>query len=456
MVTLPEHACRALAVAAFLLLTSPASTATGSVILPDAEIAKARALMKERRPDQALAVLRPLARSYPQRTNFRFLLGLAAIEASQMPDVADADREALLDDAIATLRKILVDQPELVRVRLELARAFFYKEEDRLARDHFERVLASRLPAPVVANVNRFLAQIRARRRWSMYLGASVAPDTNIGATSDEEIIYIFDLPFRRDNADDLTTSGIGTSVWAGGEYQHPLGNRLRLRAGADVTRREYSGSEFDETHLSVHAGPRWLMDPRTELSLLANVRWRRRAGHVYHDDTGARIEARRRLGTRVTANARVSWHQRDYRGGALQDGPVIDASLGGTWRLSPTLQANTVFGYAKERPEGLRNRNESRWLRAGLAVALPRGFNVSGSAQLRRTGFEGDWQPFTRPGEHRSDRTRSLHLLVHKRDFTFFGFSPQAVVIREIRDSTAQLHDYRRTRGELRFERQF
>ena len=134
----------------------------------------------------------------------------------------------------------------------------------------------------------------------------------------------------------------------------------------------------------------------------------------------------------------------------------MIDASLGGTWRLSPTLQANTVFGYAKERPEGLRNRNESRWLRAGLAVALPRGFNVSGSAQLRRTGFEGDWQPFTRPGEHRSDRTRSLHLLVHKRDFTFFGFSPQAVVIREIRDSTAQLHDYRRTRGELRFERQF
>ena len=55
-----------------------------------------------------------------------------------------------------------------------------------------------------------------------MYLGAAVAPDTNIGGTSDERIIYIRGLPFRRD-AEDLTTSGVGISVWTGGEYQYPL-----------------------------------------------------------------------------------------------------------------------------------------------------------------------------------------------------------------------------------------
>ena len=82
-------------------------------------------------------------------------------------------------------------------------------------------------PAGVALNVNRFLSVMRARKRWSLRLGAAVAPDTNIGAGSDERIVYIpFAgqlLPFRRDQ-EELTTSGIGVSAWLGGEYQYPLG----------------------------------------------------------------------------------------------------------------------------------------------------------------------------------------------------------------------------------------
>ena len=146
-----------------------------------------------------------------------FLIGLAAAGASQQPNLADDEREALLDEAIASLRSVLINRPDLVRVRLELARAFFLKGEDSLARGHFERVLAGKPPAPVAANVQRFLAEIRARRRWTMYLGGAMSPDSNIGGGSDERIIYINDLPFRRD-AEELTTSGIGVSVWTGGE----------------------------------------------------------------------------------------------------------------------------------------------------------------------------------------------------------------------------------------------
>ena len=48
-------------------------------------------------------------------------------------------------------------------MRLELARAFFLKEEDTLARRHFEQVLAGRPPPPVVANIVRFLRTMRSR-----------------------------------------------------------------------------------------------------------------------------------------------------------------------------------------------------------------------------------------------------------------------------------------------------
>ena len=144
----------------------------------------------------------------------------------------------------------------------------------------------------MIANVRRFLAEIRARRRWSLHAGFALAPDTNIGGTSDERIIHIdFDgrrLPFRRD-AEDLTTSGIGVSVWTGGEYQYPLGDGVRLRAGANLSRRDYAGSRFDQTFGSGHAGPRWLADRNTEASVLASVQRRWSAGAPAYDALGAR-----------------------------------------------------------------------------------------------------------------------------------------------------------------------
>ena len=456
MITTFERLCRVLAAAAFLLLPAPASNAAESTLSPDTGVAAARALFNEGRPAEALAILRPLARSHPERTSIHFLVGLAAIETSRKPDVTETEQQALLDEAIATLRGILVDQPALVRVRLELARAFFYKREDSLAREHFERVMAGNPPPAVATNVRLFLGQIRARRRWSMYLGTALVPDSNIGASSDEEIIYIFDLPFSRTNTDELTTSGVGASVWTGGEYQHPLTNRLRLRTGADLARREHAGHRFDDMNLSVHTGPRWLVDRQTELSVLANVSRRWEGGKTDHDATGARIEARRRLTSRVTTNARASWARRDYERRNDLNGPFVDASVGSTWTISPILQAHSTIGYSRDRPRALSQRNSSRRVRVGLSAALPLGFNVGASTQVRWTDYKGSWFPFTRDGSPREDRTRSLSLSLLKRDFTLFGFSPQMVVTHEERDSSAQLHDYDRTNGELRMIRQF
>ena len=453
---------RTLTAAAFLLLAVPVPVAAESALPPDADVAKARELFDAGRPDLTLEVLRPLSRAYPERTDIRFLHGLAAIELARRPGLVAEDRTALLDEAIATLRAALVDQPELVRVRLELARAFFYKREDTLARGHFERVLAGEVPAAVKANVGRFLAQIRARRRWTMYLGAALLPDTNIGSGTEEDVLYInfggIDLPFDYQPAQEQTTSGVGASLWVGGEYQQPLAERLRLRAGADLRRREYAGRRYDSTNLSLHTGPRWLVDRRTEASLLASARRHWTGTSIEHDALGARIEARRWLAPRFSANAGASWHHRDYRNSDDLDGPLVDLSLGGTWTLTPTLRAHSSVGYAQERPSRENRRSRSRTLRAGFTAALPRGFNVGSNAQLRWTDYEGLEVPQHRPrdGSSREDRTWSLSLTLLKRDLTIYGFSPQLVVTHEERESNAQLVSYDRTHGELRFVRQF
>ena len=447
---------RALAAGAFLLLAAPTSNAAvNPPSSPGTGVATAKALIEEGRFNEALILLQPLVRDRNAEADVLFLIGLAAIGAAQQPGVSGDARDTLLDAAIESLRVILINRPGLVRVRLELARAFFLKGEDSLARGHFERVLAGKPPAPVVANVQRFLAEIRARRRWTMYLGAAMSPDSNIGGASDEQIIYINDLPFRRD-AEELTTSGIGVSVWTGGEYQHPLGDRLRLRLGGDLSRQDYGGRKFDQTSVSVHAGPRWLVDRDTEVSLVGNVRRRWTGTAPSHDDLGARVEAGHRLTPRIRVNGRASWYRRDNRTRDFLDGPILDFTLGGSWVILPILRADGAAGYARERPESERWRNASRWLRLGASVALPLGFSVGGSGELRWTDYEGNWFPHTPDGAPREDRTRILRATVHNRAFTLYGFSPQLVVTNEARDTNAQLYDYKRTRAELRAVRQF
>ena len=456
-----SHLIPVLALAACVaLLGAPGGSAMATQPPPPtAGLTDARALLGVGKFDEALAILRPLAAGRTVHGDVLFYIGLAATGASQKPGVPEETRNALLDEAIAAFRTMLIDRPELVRVRLELARVFFLKGKDSLARRHFEQVLAGDLPPPVIANVQRFLSELRARKRWTIYFGAAIAPDSNIGAASDERFIEIHiggvPLPFRRDQ-EELTTSGVGLSLWTGGEYQHPLGDRFRLRAGGDLSRREYPGGDFDQTNLGVHLGPRWLPDARTDLNLLASARRSLVAGTSDYDALGGRFEARRRLTPRVAVTGRASWHDHRYREDSHLDGPALDLSLVGSWVATPTVRFDGALGYGNVRPERLRFRNSSRWVRMGAEVALPRGFAVGTSAQVRWTDYEGEWPPHTPPGELREDRTRTLSASAHHRRFTLYGFSPELAVTNEVRTTNAQLYDYRKNSVELRFVRQF
>ena len=399
-----------------------------------------------------------------------FRAGMAAAEASQRPGVPEDKRDKLLDEAIAAFRAMLVRRPELVRVRLELARAFFLKGEDKLARRHFEHVLAGKPPAAVALNVNRFLKIMRARKRWSLRLGAAFLPDTNLGTSSAERTILL-DTPFGRlpFTLDNYTApkSGIGVSAWVGGEYQYPLGDpgtgsgasQWRLRAGGDFSRKEYRESAFDTMTLAGHVGPRWLIGRASEASLLLSGLHHWTGSGIEepsHHDIGARVEGRHRLDRRTTVNARLARHERRYDKRTHLDGPVTDVSLGVGWVASPTMRVDAGVGWGKERPERERERHSSRWVQLGATALLPWGFTVGGSGRLRWVDYEGDWFPFTAAGAQRSDLTRTIRLFAHNRALTLEGFSPQISVTREDRTTNAQLHDYQRTFGELRFVRLF
>ena len=86
----------------------------------------------------------------------------------------------------------------------------------------------------------------------------------------------------------------------------------------------------------------------------------------------------------------------------------------------------------------------------------MPCGFTLGGGIEWRRTDYDGSWIEFTPGGEPRKDRTRVLSVSLFHRAFTVRGFIPRLALARETRRSNAQIHEYRRTRNELSFVRQF
>ena len=422
----------------------------------DPRVRTARILVARNRFPEALEILRPLAPDHPDQTDVRFLLGLAASRWSQVPGLEDEKRLALLDEAIAAFRSILIRRPDLVRIRLELALAFYLKEDDSLAREHFERALVGRPPAALAANVQRFLTIMRARKRWNGYFGFSVSPDTNINAASDAEIIYIQGLPFRR-GQQGRVSSGLGIVGWGGGEYQFPLAQRWRLRTGLNVNHREYKGRQFDQTFVGGYAGPRWLFSRNTEMSLLATVSQRWFGQYSFNYDYGARLEVQHRVYAGLRLSGRALWSDRKYQQQKFLEGPLMVFSLGANYVPFPIMQVNALVGYQQQ--EAVANRWDSAgyWTQVGTNVALPWGFTVGLSAEFRWTDYKAGWFPFlgdnTTP---RKDQTRILSATLLNRAITVFGFSPQVAFSNQVRTSNAQLWDFKRNLVEMRWIRQF
>ena len=366
----------------------------------------------------------------------------------------EAVREGHLDLAVRTFHRLLIDRPDLLRVRLELAKAFYLQGKDDLARRHFEAALAGDLPSAVEANIRRFLDAIRARQHWQMRFGVGIAPSNNLGATSTSRTLTIGGLPFKLQ--DPGRKSGVGLSIWTGGEYQHLLGPRWRLRAGADLARKEYKGGAFDRMTLSGYTGPRWLIDDRTEASLLLNVSRAWLGGKGEHHDVGPTLEVHRRLSRRVTVSGALSRLERHHDRATAQDGPRTSLRGGLSYTVSPTIKLHLSAGLSGERPKDQRQRNDGREVSIGADWILGQGYVLGGSLGMSQTDYERPQFPYTAIDEPREDETLTYRLSLHNKGWTIGGFSPRLSLTHETRDSNAQLHDYERTSGEFQLVRQF
>jgi len=224
--------------------------------------------------------------------------GTAAASSSQM--IEASFEQGLLEMtagnpeiAVRRFRRLLADNPNLVRVRLELARALFFADELAAAKREFRIVLSEHdLPESVREKVLRFMRAIdESRGLQTSFQFRLRAPEGAGRSYSTDELDVDFNgtpLTFKMDRPD-LPETGVEMTgdirkQWT--LWQSTQRARVQGYLGGDASLYETDGETFDQRQFEIEAGLQMTW-PRQSvyLELLRGANYR--AGEKAEDWTG-------------------------------------------------------------------------------------------------------------------------------------------------------------------------
>ena len=385
-----------------------------------------------------------------------FFLGVTSVEQS-LETEDEETKQKLLDLAVVSFRKILIDEPDQSRVRLELAHALFLQNKDDLAKEHFERVLASDPPPMVKANIIGFLNKIHDRRSFRGFYGFQVVRESNINSESDDNTIVLHSVLFTKDNYEPKAETGI--TFTGEGIYRHSISDNVDFLTELGLTHTEFSGSEYDRTSFDFLPGFEYKLNNQTSLGLQGHFASNFNNSLPNHK-LGGRLRLQHVMNFRTNLDIQLDFGKRHYNSPEYSNHNSDEYELGFdvNHRLTPTLTftggVSVARTHVKNNPD-LSNKNLQ--LATGISALLRSGFTIGFSVSNSKTTYKG--QPGdleTKDGLARKDDLLILEASILHRNLTIWGFSPQLALIHVKLNTNAQASKYKNTLTQLTMVKQF
>lgn len=353
--------------------------------------------------------------------------------------------------AEALFRKILERDPNLVRVRLELARTLFLEKKDEDADYQFRLAAAARPGTMVARNIVRFRQAIRARRSWRFDIDFGIAPDSNINSATDKQSVGIYGLPFRLDpNA----RARSGTGLFAGGDVSVRLNRfgKVPVYLGAYGRWTRYADRRFDDAYGGAEAGPEFsLGGGRLRTTGTALMRW---YGHrPLVASFGGHLDYEKLVGDRWTLGGTLIGRHNDYYRRSDVDGWDVEALASANRPLGRTTLG---FAYAGIERDWANDPGQSYWrAQAGIGILkeIAWGLRPRLTIDVARQLGDGPLAPFA---EKRRDWLVQGSFSIYRRDWNVAGFAPSLSLTVTRNHSTLSLYHERRVRGEVRLAKAF
>jgi len=420
-----------------------ASNAPYSMDSARGRLETARRLIESGQAPAARELLRAL-RNEPtvDQIEVRFLLAMASLRSGD--PVA----------AIALWRDLLSDHPELVRVRLELARALYETGSDQSARFHFERLRAmADLPAAVRSNVERFIDALDARRGWSANLVVALLPDSNVNSGTTMQSVTLYGLPGFVPSDELQQRSGVGLYVLGSLGRVWQTSSDFAWVGRASLMRRDFMNNRFDDMNLRTDLGPRWIGE-RDEAGVLAVLSQRWLGNEPASYGVGVRLEWSRRIENWWLSQLSLERVDSRWRSYPELDGAATRLFGMQRWNLDATTSVHAGAEWYREQ---LVSKPLSNQRISGLVGAnrdFGRGWSLGVQWRYAVTRYDEALAAFDYVD--RRDTTNTLSLSVAQRTLQWHGLMPVLYMSFILNDSSLDLFSYRRAVAQIGLSRNF
>jgi hypothetical protein len=355
-------------------------------------------------------------------------------------------------EALALLESHLTEDSDDALARFQIAEMHFAAERDSPAALAYRLAIAGNLDDLRNSVANARLSQIRDRRKWRVWAGASIAPDSNLNSATDATRVELFGLPFELDD-DARRRSGVAFTAFAGVERRVVLDDGLAVRAGLVGAVTDAPGAAFDDAFLSLRAGPDWRLSPQSSLTVQGVVGQRWFGGRLIEVSTGLRAEADFAGAENTTWAGSARIENGDSQINEGRDGWTYAADVGRTHFLGPSslwrLSSMAAYRDAAAQSETFAQAQVA----AGRLFALPFSSLVYVEPYVAGRWYQGPAAAF---GVTREDFEYGVSSRFSKRDWVFFGTFPFLALSITHNDSNIALNEFSRERVEIGLTREF
>ena len=370
-----------------------------------------------------------------------------------------AARQGDLDTAIKIYRKLLDEQPDLVKIRYELALCYMQQEQWYRADYHLRLAMAGDDIPDIVKQrmmYDRYI--VRQNKNWDIWFNFGATPDSNINQVpGGEECITTEYGTFCNQLPDPI--SSVGFNFLLGGHYEFKLGDQWRWKSDANIYGTIYKQHDYDDLYVGFSTGPRYVWS-KGDIWTAAVMSRRLYGWHGYNTSYGGKIDTNYDITRRWSAGLmlymtnNVYDEYAEYMNGqtyssALRIGYSFDAS-------KYILLRNSVM---REEAKSDIYKNWRYNLALGFGAELPLGFRMYLEPSIGWVNYDGSrWtvsdNTYTQITEHDFIQHYTVSLSNNKLDI--FGFVPVMTFGYTRRDSNIKNRGYNKTALELSLQRKF
>lgn len=364
------------------------------------------------------------------------LQGKFAEQRTRFFTAAIMRRRGQLKEAAEIYREILAENPELEKVRAELAATLYELEDDDGAKHHLNRLLSSNANDPSRKIFKDLLDHIDQRRPWQFGGYLTLAPSTNYKKGSRHQTIDLGGFTLDIDNQEE---SGLGLRGGAYGSYTFRINDEHSIVAAGSVAHSEYPGSNFDDTQLSGNLEFRKSFGPGyVGVGVTSSRRWL--GGEGQSVSVGPRVTVKTPISRNVGIRATLGYQEKRYDDATYLDGRELSASTRVTVGLGADQALFLIAGGSRNETKLEHNDYWAHYAGLGFYKEWPLGLTTYSEGRVHHFYYDGNYPQKASP---RADSRFNLVASLTKRDWNFMGFAPKLEYTLGIGLSNVEFYDF-------------